>query len=163
MDQQQLVVKAYESFKDLPTFPYHNFVHCVETANRAMGASYYYGVSEDERLALFQAALFHDAGYLGDKDDAVNVRASAEVWGKDDLVRELILSTRSPWRLPQDNDPRGLLKRILHDADILQSATLHWRLLLEEELSIETSSEWLEQNLTTTWGQEYLALTKEGL
>lgn len=163
MNRTELITKAYDSFKGLPVFAYHNFVHCVETANRALLASYYYGLPEEKRLALYKAALFHDASYKGASDDSLNVRASADAWGEGGLVEELILSAAGPWREPHDDDPHKLMKCILRDADILQTADHHWKLLLEEELSITATDEWIKQHLTTDWGHEFFRMSVEAL
>lgn len=160
MNRENLLRQAYESFKDNPVFPYHNFLHCVETAHRTFLASFYYGLKEEVREILYEAALFHDARYLGDKDDTKNVLHSAEAT-ENPLVKELIVSTASPWLPPKENDPHKLLKEILHDCDILQSATIHWRILLEEELGTKSSLDWLKENLTTAWGREYLTVVAE--
>jgi hypothetical protein len=161
MNSTELVKNVFESFKGLPVFPYHNFVHCVETAKRALAGSFYYGLPVDQRIALYTAALFHDANYLGDTDDTVNVQAAAKAWGGGGLVEELILSTANPWKVPAEGDPHALLKRILRDADILQSAEPHWKLLLEEELAVNATNIWISEHLTTDWGQEFFKMSKE--
>lgn len=161
MNRIELITKAYESFKGLQVFPYHNFIHCVETANRVLSASFYYGLPEDKRTALYNAALFHDASYVGAADDAINVAAAVKAWGEGGLVEELILSTKGPWQSPSQHDPHALLKNIIRDADILQSAELSWKLLLQEEAAVDATDEWLLDHLTTDWGKAFFRMKVE--
>lgn len=61
---------------------YHNHLHCLSVANRAMNffiADNSQYTSKDVYRILL-AGLFHDAGYLNQKDDSINVSNSRNIF-----------------------------------------------------------------------------------
>lgn len=153
--------RCEESFAGLPDLPYHNFAHCKSVAFRALRGARFYSLPPREATVLVRAAIFHDAGYLHAEDDAVNTAAAAKVWGEGGVVEKLILSTTNPWVPPAKDDLWGLHKKILRDADILQTCEDGWALKLEAELGVESDLNWVKEHLTTMWGMHYF-IAREG-
>lgn len=113
--------------------PYHNLYHLLTVAENCNEGANYYAVSENEKVHLLLAALFHDVYYIPDhsKKDmekiALAVKAVYEFreqtppklkeitdWKN---VEEIIRATEFPHIYRTD---RPLIEQIIQDADLMQ-------------------------------------------
>jgi predicted metal-dependent HD superfamily phosphohydrolase len=124
-DQNKLLRKAdayvqQEILENLPNaYLFHNYEHTEEVVEAAKKLADSANLSEDNRIILLLAAVFHDLGYVkGHKDHEKSSAQMAEEFLKEqqmepktiEEVKKLILSTR------KSVTPETELEKILHDA-----------------------------------------------
>ena len=102
-------------------YTYHNFLHTLDVMNITKEICLQEKISEDDQLALYTAALYHDTGYL--KGPHNHEQASCEIaketlpkfgYPQDQIEKicHLIMATKIP------RNPSNLLEKIICDADL---------------------------------------------
>jgi len=118
---QQYVTKQYQEHPH-PQLVYHNLVHTKQVVQSAEQICAHYRLPEDELVAVFVAAWFHDLGYLLGKADQHEENGAAEAVSFlqqqqvdasiQEMVKRCILATKMP------QSPQSLPEQIVCDADL---------------------------------------------
>ncbi|MET6998458.1 Pycsar system effector family protein [Chitinophaga defluvii] len=118
---RQYVTQQYQEHPH-PQLVYHNLVHTKQVVQSAEQICAHYRLPEDELVAVFVAAWFHDLGYLlGTADrheengaaEAVSFLQQQEVTVPiQEMVKRCILATKMP------QSPQSLPEQIVCDADL---------------------------------------------
>ena len=162
-----------------PALVYHDIGHTKGVAKATEQIAAHYRLADEELLAVYIAAWFHDVGYLlsGAKDhEAAGAAAAAEyLQGKNitsditEKVKGCIVATKMP------QSPKNLLEEITCDADLFhlgsgKYAEICKRMRKEKELTkgIKFSgAEWRMENIKFLESHHYFttyaqALLKQG-
>lgn len=164
IDDNDLVVKAREWIKkhfteNVPDqYVYHNYQHSVDVAQSAAAISSFYELHDQELIALYTAAYFHDSGYdQGSKGHEDRGKSYARAFLESEsapeadivLVEGLIEATK-----PQIT-PQTLLQKVLKDADTSHVGSDHYwdrcsrvrQELLLTQKGFMSEDEWVEFEL----------------
>lgn len=156
--------------------PYHNFDHILSVLDRVQKNPLYNTLKEDERILLDLSALFHDAGHSRFNSEeeslaiAVSLLEEFRVSSGDltvtesEVISELIYSTDNRNLNFVKDDDLYLMRAILKDADITQTAIKGgdvWRERLAKEfgvkLDLNTDLEFLNSiNILTPYGRKLI-------
>jgi predicted metal-dependent HD superfamily phosphohydrolase len=118
---QQYVIKQYQEHPH-PHLVYHNLIHTRQVVQSAEQISAHYRLPEDELVAVFVAAWFHDLGYLLGTPNQHEENGVAEALSFlkelqvevsiQNMVTGCILATKMP------QSPHNLIEQIVCDADL---------------------------------------------
>lgn len=156
--------------------PYHNFDHILSVLDRVHKNPLYNTLKEDERILLDLSALFHDAGYSRFNSEEENLAIAVSLLEEfrvssgdltvteSEVISELIYSTDNRNLNFVKDDDLYLMRAILKDADITQTAIKGgdvWRERLSEELGVKldinTDVEFLNSiNILTPYGRKII-------
>jgi predicted metal-dependent HD superfamily phosphohydrolase len=159
---EQYVTALYnDNMNDALVF--HNLQHTKTVVERTKEIAGHYFLSEDDMLAVYVAAWFHDTGYLfitPDRHEEKSVELMKEfmqLHTKDEKLLRTIEDCILATRVPRQHDT--LLKEILCDADTYHLAT--------KEFDISNKKVWQEYNANGTavtekeWAFKTLELFKK--
>ena len=153
--------------------PYHNFDHILSVLDRVQKNPLYNTLKEDERILLDLSALFHDAGHSRFNSEEENLAIAVSLLEEfrvssgdltvteSEVISELIYSTDNRNLNFVKDDDLYLMRAILKDADITQTAIKGgdvWRERLAKEfgvkLDLNTDLEFLNSiNILTPYGR----------
>lgn len=156
--------------------PYHNFDHILSVLDRVHKNPLYNTLKEDERILLDLSALFHDAGHSRFNSEEENLAIAVSLLEEfrvssgdltvteSEVISELIYSTDNRNLNFVKDDDLYLMRAILKDADITQTAIKGgdvWRERLSEELGVKldinTDVEFLNSiNILTPYGRKLI-------
>lgn len=156
--------------------PYHNFDHILSVLDRVQKNPLYNTLKEDERILLDLSALFHDAGHSRFNSEEENLAIAVSLLEEfrvssgdltvteSEVISELIYSTDNRNLNFVKDDDLYLMRAILKDADITQTAIKGgevWRERLSEEfgvkLDLNTDLEFLNSiNILTPYGRKII-------
>ena len=156
--------------------PYHNFDHILSVLDRVQKNPLYNTLKEDERILLDLSALFHDAGHSRFNTEEENLAIAVSLLEEfrvssgeltvteSEVISELIYSTDNRNLNFVKDDDLYLMRAILKDADITQTAIKGgdvWRERLSEEfgvkLDLNTDLEFLNSiNILTPYGRKLI-------
>ena len=156
--------------------PYHNFDHILSVLDRVHKNPLYNTLKEDERILLDLSALFHDAGHSRFNSEEENLAIAVSLLEEfrvssgeltvteSEVISELIYSTDNRNLNFVKDDDLYLMRAILKDADITQTAIKGgdvWRERLSEEfgvkLDLNTDLEFLNSiNILTPYGRKLI-------
>ena len=156
--------------------PYHNFDHILSVLDRVHKNPLYNTLKEDERILLDLSALFHDAGHSRFNSEEENLAIAVSLLEEfrvsfgdltvteSEVISELIYSTDNRNLNFVKDDDLYLMRAILKDADITQTAIKGgdvWRERLSEEfgvkLDLNTDLEFLKSiNILTPYGRKLI-------
>lgn len=156
--------------------PYHNFDHILSVLDRVHKNPLYNTLKEDERILLDLSALFHDAGHSRFNSEEENLAIAVSLLEEfrvsfgdltvteSEVISELIYSTDNRNINFVKDDDLYLMRAILKDADITQTAIKGgdvWRERLSEEfgvkLDLNTDLEFLNSiNILTPYGRKLI-------
>ena len=156
--------------------PYHNFDHILSVLDRVHKNPLYNTLKEDERILLDLSALFHDAGHSRFNSEEENLAIAVSLLEEfrvssgdltlteSEVISELIYSTDNRNLNFVKDDDLYLMRAILKDADITQTAIKGgdvWRERLSEELGVKldinTDVEFLNSiNILTPYGRKII-------
>lgn len=156
--------------------PYHNFDHILSVLDRVHKNPLYNTLKEDERILLDLSALFHDAGHSRFNSEEENLSIAVSLLEEfrvssgdltvteSEVISELIYSTDNRNLNFVKDDDLYLMRAILKDADITQTAIKGgdvWRERLAKEfgvkLDLNTDLEFLNSiNILTPYGRKLI-------
>lgn len=156
--------------------PYHNFDHILSVLDRVHKNPLYNTLKEDERILLDLSALFHDAGHSRFNSEEENLAIAVSLLEEfrvssgdltvteSEVISELIYSTDNRNLNFVKDDDLYLMRAILKDADITQTAIEGgdvWRERLAKEfgvkLDLNTDLEFLNSiNILTPYGRKLI-------
>ena len=156
--------------------PYHNFDHILSVLDRVQKNPLYNTLKEDERILLDLSALFHDAGHSRFNSEEENLAIAVSLLEEfrvssgdlnvteSEVISELIYSTDNRNLNFVKDDDLYLMRAILKDADITQTAIKGgdvWRERLAKEfgvkLDLNTDLEFLNSiNILTPYGRKLI-------
>lgn len=156
--------------------PYHNFDHILSVLDRVHKNPLYNTLKEDERILLDLSALFHDAGHSRFNSEEENLAIAVSLLEEfrvssgdltvteSEVISELIYSTDNRNLNFVKDDDLYLMRAILKDADITQTAIKGgdvWRERLAKEfgvkLDLNTDLEFLNSiNILTPYGRKLI-------
>lgn len=156
--------------------PYHNFDHILSVLDRVQKNPLYNSLKEDERILLDLSALFHDAGHSRFNSEEENLAIAVSLLEEfrvssgdltvteSEVISELIYSTDNRNLNFVKDDDLYLMRAILKDADITQTAIKGgdvWRERLAKEfgvkLDLNTDLEFLNSiNILTPYGRKLI-------
>lgn len=156
--------------------PYHNFDHILSVLDRVQKNPLYNTLKEDERILLDLSAIFHDAGHSRFNSEEENLAIAVSLLEEfrvssgdltvteSEVISELIYSTDNRNLNFVKDDDLYLMRAILKDADITQTAIKGgdvWRERLSEELGVKldinTDVEFLNSiNILTPYGRKII-------
>lgn len=156
--------------------PYHNFDHILSVLDRVHKNPLYNTLKEDERILLDLSTLFHDAGHSRFNSEEENLAIAVSLLEEfrvssgdltvieSEVISELIYSTDNRNLNFVKDDDLYLMRAILKDADITQTAIKGgdvWRERLSEELGVKldinTDVEFLNSiNILTPYGRKII-------
>ena len=156
--------------------PYHNFDHILSVLDRVHKNPLYNTLKEDERILLDLSALFHDAGHYRFNSEEENLAIAVSLLEEfrvssgdltvteSEVISELIYSTDNRNLNFVKDDDLYLMRAILKDADITQTAIKGgdvWRERLAKEfgvkLDLNTDLEFLNSiNILTPYGRKLI-------
>ncbi|NLR82604.1 Pycsar system effector family protein [Chitinophaga eiseniae] len=142
-----------------PNLVYHNLVHTQQVVQAAAQIAAHYRLQDDELLAVYVAAWFHDAGYLigegkvheeNGAQEALRFLQEQQVPEKvQSMVQGAILATKMP------QSPHTLVEQIVCDADLSHLGSKEFadrNKLLRQELQLTYQRDipainWLTNNI----------------
>lgn len=156
--------------------PYHNFDHILSVLDRVQKNPLYNTLKGDERILLDLSALFHDAGHSRFNSEEENLAIAVSLLEEfrvssgdltvteSEVISELIYSTDNRNLNFVKDDDLYLMRAILKDADITQTAIKGgdvWRERLAKEfgvkLDLNTDLEFLNSiNILTPYGRKLI-------
>ena len=156
--------------------PYHNFDDILSVLDRVHKNPLYNTLKEDERILLDLSALFHDAGHSRFNSEEENLAIAVSLLEEfrvssgdltvteSEVISELIYSTDNRNLNFVKDDDLYLMRAILKDADITQTAIKGgdvWRERLAKEfgvkLDLNTDLEFLNSiNILTPYGRKLI-------
>lgn len=156
--------------------PYHNFNHILSVLDRVQKNPLYNTLKEDERILLELSVLFHDAGHSRFNTEEENLAIAVSILEEfrvssgeltvteSEVISELIYSTDNRNLNFVKDDDLYLMRAILKDADITQTAIKGgdvWRERLAKEfgvkLDLNTDLEFLNSiNILTPYGRKLI-------
>jgi len=143
-----------------PNLVYHNLVHTQQVVQAAAQIAAHYRLQDDELVAVYVAAWFHDAGYLlgegkaheenGAKEALVFLQQQQVPENVQSMVQGAIMATKMP------QSPKTLVEQIVCDADLSHLGSKEFsdrNKLLRQELELTYQMEipaikWLTNNIT---------------
>ncbi|MFY0253562.1 Pycsar system effector family protein [Chitinophaga sp. 30R24] len=147
---------------------YHNLVHTQNVVQAAAQIAAHYRLQDDELLAVYVAAWFHDIGYLmGDpkKHEENGAQAAIQFLKEQQapenvqtMVQGAIMATKMP------QSPQNLVEQIVCDADLSHLGARNFldrNKLLRRELELTRQQEipaidWLNNNIQFLTAHHYL-------
>ena len=156
--------------------PYHNFDHILSVLDRVQKNPLYNTLKEDERILLDLSALFHDAGHSRFNSEEENLAIAVSLLEEfrvssgdltvteSEVISELIYSTDNRNLNFVKDDDLYLMRAILKDADITQTAIKGGDVWLERlakefgvKLDLNTDLEFLNSiNILTPYGRKLI-------
>lgn len=156
--------------------PYHNFDHILSVLDRVQKNPLYNTLKEDERILLDLSALFHDAGHSRFNSEEENLAIAVSLLEEfrvssgdltvteSEVISELIYSTDNRNLNFVKDDDLYLMRAILKDADITQTAIKGGDVLRERlakefgvKLDLNTDLEFLNSiNILTPYGRKLI-------
>ena len=142
-----------------PNLVYHNLVHTQQVVQAAAQIAAHYRLQDDELVAVYVAAWFHDAGYLlgegkaheenGAKEALVFLQQQQAPENVQSMVQGAIMATKMP------QSPQTLVEQIVCDADLSHLGSKEFsdrNKLLRKELELVYQMEipavkWLTNNV----------------
>jgi predicted metal-dependent HD superfamily phosphohydrolase len=177
-DIAQHVTSIYRDHAD-SSFAYHNLDHTKGVVKATEQIAAHYRLSEDDLLAVYAAAWFHDVGYIlsGANDhEASGAKAAAEFLSEKNINDEIIGKTKGcimATKMPQS--PKNLLEEITCDADLFHLGSEKYKdisklMRKEKEISksvVLSGAEWRTENIKFLESHHYFttyaqALLKQG-
>ncbi|MCW3461826.1 Pycsar system effector family protein [Chitinophaga nivalis] len=142
-----------------PDLVYHNLEHTHQVVQAASQIAAHYRLQDDELLAVYIAAWFHDAGYLygpGNQHEENGAKEALHFLQQQQVaenVQQMVQGAIMATKMPQS--PKNLVEQIVCDADLfhLGSATYSTRnKLLRQEVALTHEQEipatqWLAGNI----------------
>ncbi|NLR62092.1 phosphohydrolase [Chitinophaga polysaccharea] len=143
-----------------PNLVYHNLVHTQQVVQAAAQIAAHYRLQDDELLAVYVAAWFHDAGYLIGEGKVHEENGAQEALrflqqqqvpeNVQSMVQGAILATKMP------QSPHTLVEEIVCDADLSHLGSKEFadrNKLLRQELQLTYQKDipainWLSNNIT---------------
>ncbi|NLU96435.1 Pycsar system effector family protein [Chitinophaga sp. Ak27] len=143
-----------------PNLVYHNLVHTQQVVQAAAQIAAHYRLQDDELLAVYVAAWFHDAGYLIGEGKVHEENGAQEALrflqqqqvpeNVQSMVQGAILATKMP------QSPHTLVEEIVCDADLSHLGSKEFadrNKLLRQELQLTYQKDipainWLTNNIT---------------
>lgn len=126
----QYITGVFEEYPH-PNLTYHNLEHTKRVVERTQEIAAHYQLNENDMLAVYVAAWFHDIGHLFAEISEHEVksvelmRAFMQQHGADEALIETISGCIVATRMP--HEPKGLLQEILCDADTYHFGTNDFR------------------------------------
>ena len=156
--------------------PYHNFDHILSVLDRVQKNPLYNTLKEDERILLDLSALFHDAGHSRFNSEEENLAIAVSLLEEfrvssgdltvteSEVISELIYSTDNRNLNFVKDDDLYLMRAILKDADITQTAIKGGDVCRERlakefgvKLDLNTDLEFLNSiNILTPYGRKLI-------
>jgi len=177
-DIAQHVTAIYRDHVD-SSLTYHNLDHTKGVVKATEQIAAHYRLSEDDLLAVYAAAWFHDVGYIlsGANDhEASGAKAAAEFLSEKNVGDEIIGKMKGcimATKMPQS--PKNLLEEITCDADLFHLGSEKYKdisKLMRKEKEISTGiifsgAEWRAENIKFLQSHHYFttyaqALLKQG-
>jgi predicted metal-dependent HD superfamily phosphohydrolase len=137
MDSNNLYKKTEQHVTGLfndnnnPALVFHNLEHTKSVVDRTKEIAGHYYLSENDMLAVYVAAWFHDTGYLF-TEPATHEEKGVELMkefmkthSKDEKLIEIIADCILATRIPRQHD--SLLKEIICDADTYHFGTKEFK------------------------------------
>lgn len=143
-----------------PNLVYHNLIHTQHVVQAAGQIAAHYRLQDDELLAVYVAAWFHDAGYLmgegkvheenGAKEALLFLQQQQVPENVQTMVQGAIMATKMP------QSPHTLVEQIVCDADLSHLGSKEFperNKLLRHEVELTYQMEippikWLNNNIT---------------
>ena len=159
---EQYVTALFDDNKD-PSLIFHNLDHTKSVVERTKEIAGHYYLSENDMLAVFVAAWFHDTGYLftqPEQHEEKSVELMKEFmtpYTNDEKLLEMIADCIMATKSPRRHDT--LLKQIICDADTYHLGT--------KEFNSTNKNVWEEYNTKGTvlsekeWAVKTITLLKE--
>jgi uncharacterized protein len=131
------------------------------------------GIGEEDRLLLLTAALFHDLGFIQEREDheLIGAQIAARVlpdFGYSEEQVQIIVGIIMATKLPRS--PANLLQEIMADADLdvlgredFWITSLALRAELEANGSRSTDEEWYRSQLEFLKEHEYFTVSAKAL
>jgi predicted metal-dependent HD superfamily phosphohydrolase len=128
MDIEQIIKELEQHVVDLfttnanPSFAYHNLEHTKGVVKATEKIAAHYRLSDEDLLAVYAAAWFHDVGYLfsgSNEHEAAGAAAAAEYLQSKTVSNEVIEKVKGcilATKMPQS--PKNLLEEITCDSDL---------------------------------------------
>ncbi|HEY9261471.1 Pycsar system effector family protein [Chitinophaga sp.] len=150
-----------------PNLVYHNLVHTQQVVQAAAQIAAHYRLQDDELLAVYVAAWFHDAGYLtgegkvheenGAKEAIQFLQQQQVPENVQTMVQGAIMATKMP------QSPHTLVEQIVCDADLSHLGSKEFadrNKLLRHELELTYEHEipaikWLTNNVAFLTAHHY--------
>jgi predicted metal-dependent HD superfamily phosphohydrolase len=150
-----------------PNLVYHNLVHTQQVVQMAAQIAAHYRLQDDELLAVYVAAWFHDAGYLlgegkvheenGAKEAIQFLQQQQVPENVQTMVQGAIMATKMP------QSPHTLIEQIVCDADLSHLGSKEFsdrNKLLRQELERTYQMEipgikWLTNNIAFLTAHHY--------
>jgi predicted metal-dependent HD superfamily phosphohydrolase len=150
-----------------PNLVYHNLVHTQQVVQAAAQIAAHYRLQDDELVAVYVAAWFHDAGYLLGEGKAHEENGAKEALhflqqqnapeNVQSMVQGAILATKMP------QAPNSLVEQIVCDADLSHLGSKEFsdrNKLLRHELELTYQQEipavkWLSNNIAFLTSHHY--------
>lgn len=150
-----------------PNLVYHNLVHTQQVVQAAAQIAAHYRLQDDELLAVYVAAWFHDAGYLmgegkvheenGSKEALQFLQQQQVPENVQAMVQGAIMATKMP------QSPHTLVEQIVCDADLSHLGSKEFpdrNKLLRQELELTYEREipavkWLTNNIAFLTAHHY--------
>jgi predicted metal-dependent HD superfamily phosphohydrolase len=150
-----------------PNLVYHNLVHTQHVVQAAAQIAAHYRLQDDELLAVYVAAWFHDAGYLlgegkvheenGSKEALQFLQQQQVPENVQAMVQGAIMATKMP------QSPHTLVEQIVCDADLSHLGSKEFpdrNKLLRQELELTyqldiPAVKWLTNNIAFLTAHHY--------
>lgn len=142
-----------------PHLVYHNLAHTTQVVQAAGQIASHYRLSDDELVAVYIAAWFHDIGYLigeGQRHEEQGAHMARDFMQQQQLpenIQQLVQGCILATRMPQD--PHSLPEQIVCDADLFHLGSKEYKersKLLRHEVEMThhteiTTETWLTKNI----------------
>lgn len=150
-----------------PNLVYHNLIHTQHVVQAAGQIAAHYRLQDDELLAVYVAAWFHDAGYLlgegkvheenGAKEALLFLQQQQVPENVQTMVQGAIMATKMP------QSPHSLVEQIVCDADLSHLGSKEFperNKLLRHEVELTYQMEippikWLNNNIAFLTAHHY--------
>lgn len=150
-----------------PNLVYHNLIHTQHVVQAAGQIAAHYRLQDDELLAVYVAAWFHDAGYLlgegkvheenGAKEAILFLQQQQVPENVQTMVQGAIMATKMP------QSPHNLVEQIVCDADLSHLGSKEFperNKLLRHEVELTYQMEippikWLNNNIAFLTSHHY--------
>lgn len=161
------------------TLAYHNLDHTKGVVEATEQIAAHYKLSDDDLLAVYAAAWFHDVGYVlsgANEHEVSGAKAAAEYLAEKNVNAEIIEKVKGcilATKMPQS--PKNLLEEITCDADLFHLGSEKYKdisKLMRKEKEMTkgvtlTGAEWRTENIKFLESHHYFtayaqALLKQG-
>ncbi|MDQ0107911.1 HD domain-containing protein [Chitinophaga terrae (ex Kim and Jung 2007)] len=167
IDAARDFIVAQYSQHPSPQLVYHNLAHTQQVVQAAGQIAAHYRLQDDELLAVYIAAWFHDIGYLtgdGTNHEETGAREAVQFLKEHQvpenvqtMVQGAILATKMP------QSPNNLVEQIVCDADLSHLGSKNFsdrNKLLRHEVELTRqqeipSTKWLSSTITFMLNQHY--------